>query len=427
MIHIITTVGTSLMSNAVNKKSTELDDNTFNISDFENQNTNIQKTIYKYKVELKEYIQRKQNKSCAEISSICKIDSKEKSFIHLICTETISSYLCGIVLKEHFGNRAKLYYVNGLQVVDANVFQNTGFFNLVEIIKSICDGITDIKVFNISGGYKAIIPVMTILAQLEKASIYYTFEDSEDLIEIANLPINFDWEIIERHVQLLHNDNKRKNSSLEIREELVDLRLMKPEGNELTVIGQLISKYSNRESPFTRTIFGYFMEYKFHETLSKKYGAAKVEHSVKVIGMNSSDIDILITPDFGKFIAIEIKPINILQYSYKMKDVGVKMSERIKGLLSERKGKIDEIWLMVYTLGGKIKENLLLDDVAKENIDQLIEMIKNEFNYPVVFRVKHYMVQANKLNQEDFIYKKFMKSPLKYDEIQELFSNETKN
>ena len=37
MIHIITTVGTSLMSNAVNKKSTELDDNTFNISDFENQ------------------------------------------------------------------------------------------------------------------------------------------------------------------------------------------------------------------------------------------------------------------------------------------------------------------------------------------------------------------------------------------------------
>ena len=149
MIHIITTVGTSLMSNAVNKKSTELDDNTFNISDFENQNTNIQKTIYKYKVELKEYIQRKQNKSCAEISSICKIDSKEKSFIHLICTETISSYLCGIVLKEHFGNRAKLYYVNGLQVVDANVFQNTGFFNLVEIIKSICDGITDIKVFNI--------------------------------------------------------------------------------------------------------------------------------------------------------------------------------------------------------------------------------------------------------------------------------------
>jgi hypothetical protein len=37
------------------------------------------------------------------------------------------------------------------------------------------------------------------------------------------------------------------------------------------------------------------------------------------------------------------------------------------------------------------------------------------------------MVQANKLNQEDFIYKKFMKSPLKYDEIQELFSNEIKN
>ena len=110
-----------------------------------------------------------------------------------------------------------------------------------------------------------------------------------------------------------------------------------------------------------------------------------------------------------------------------MKDVGVKMSERIKGLLSERKGKIDEIWLMVYTLGGKIKENLLLDDVAKENIDQLLEMIKNEFNYPVVFRVKHYMVQANKLNQEDFIYKKFMKSPLKYDEIQELFSHEIKN
>jgi len=426
MIHIITTVGTSLMSNA-GKESTELEGNTFNISDFENQNTRIQKKIYSLKVGLKEHIQEKQNKSCAEISSICKIDSREESFIHLICTETISSYLCGIVLKEHFGNRAKLYYVNGLQVVDANVFQSTGFFNLVEIIKSICDQITDIKVFNISGGYKAIIPVMTILAQLEKASIYYTFEDSEDLIEIANLPINFDWEIIERHVQLLHNDTKRKNSSLEIRKELVDLRLMKPEGNELTVIGQLISKYSNRESPFTRTIFGYFMEYKFHESLSKEYGADKVEHSVKVIGMNSSDIDILITPEHGKFIAIEIKPVNILQYSYKMNDVGIKMSERIKGLLSEREGKIDEIWLMVYTLGGKIKENFLLDDVAKKNIDQLIEMIKNEFNYPVVFRVKHYMVQANKLNQEDFIYKKFMKSPLNFDEIQELFSNEIKN
>jgi hypothetical protein len=199
---------------------------------------------------------------------------------------------------------------------------------------------------------------------------------------------------------------------------------MNPDDNDLTIIGQLISKYSNKASPLTSTIFGYFIEYKFHEMLSNKYGGHKVEHSVKLKGLNSSDIDILVTPQPNEYIAIEIKPGNVLQDELSMEKIGKNMCLRTKGLIDERTGKILEIWLVVYSLGLNKEQDLgkyLLNEEEKNNICSLEKIIKDCHEFPVLLRVKHYIIKSNRLREDRHIYQNFMRNPINIEEINDLF------
>ena len=93
-----------------------------------------------------------------------------------------------------------LQRVEGLNIYDSAKFNDTGFHNLVEITSKEIRSAKAAKekvILNISGGYKAILPVMTLVAQLEEVPLNYVYEDSNEIIEIGNLPISFDWAAIE--------------------------------------------------------------------------------------------------------------------------------------------------------------------------------------------------------------------------------------
>lgn len=425
MKQILTTVGTSLFTNA-GLSTAEFDANVFSLKAF-NENSPIYGIIENAENRLRNHIDNNPTGACAELNCIRKIDPNGDAQIHLICTATLSSYMCGRVLKRHFGDRATLQYVEGLQVRDANTFQETGFLNLIETVKNLCTTHEGEKIFNISGGYKAIIPAMTLLAQLEKASIHYIFEESNEVIAIAPLPMSYDWDVIEALSIYLHNDNKRNDAPEVITKQLRTLHLMKPDSCALTVVGNLVKQYSIRASPYTGTIFGYFIEYKFHEAYSKWYGADKVWHSVPA-GKGSEDMDLLIQNTDGNLIAVEIKPAARLQDEQQMEAIKTKMVRRVNHILESetyRGKKIGEIWLLVYTLAD---ENTQLGARALTGEEQtyantLAEDFRDNLDNKPVFRIKHFLVKRNNLSGERHVYQRFMKSELKEGEIKEIFSS----
>ena len=68
--------------------------------------------------------------------------------------------------------------------------------NLIDEIFEIADEYWGNVIMNITGGYKASIPYLTILAQLNGCPIYYIFEDQDALIKVPNLPFStevIDW------------------------------------------------------------------------------------------------------------------------------------------------------------------------------------------------------------------------------------------
>lgn len=84
-----------------------------------------------------------------------------------------------------------------LQVKNPGAFHANGFSNLLTAIKAIAGA--DKPILNISGGYKAVIPTLTIMGQLYGYPLRYTHQDNKEgqLIGIEKLPIAFDYSIFE--------------------------------------------------------------------------------------------------------------------------------------------------------------------------------------------------------------------------------------
>lgn len=419
---IIATVGTSLITNSENVDCSSLDGLPFFQDLFDgNNNSETKKQIKRIEDSLSQNLDN--GIICAEIATLKKINGNEAANISLLCTETILSYLCGRTIKNYLGEKATVEIIPGLRITDADKFKNQGFFNLLKKIREIKQLSNEKVVLNISGGYKALIPPITLLAQLEKIPLYYIYEDSNELIETGSLPINFDWGIIEDLVDLLHNKNKReKPENKEGLEKMKALKLVESGSSELTIIGQMLKEYSVNASPFTATIFGYFIEYKIYEALAQHFGAENVEHSVKLSGMGSGDIDILIRLDSNALITIEIKPSYRLFEKEYLKDTVGKIIKRVSTISEDRNQEIKETWLMLYSYSSDKNDTFSLNSETEEILHSYGQQIKAELRENVLFKIVHIYIYANKLGTERHIYQKFMKTKVKYEDIKEVFS-----
>jgi len=163
----------------------------------------------------------------AEIKSLIKLKKqlKDDFEIYLLYSDTALSRLAAEILKEKLNLYEELQNCNiiikkieGLQIWDKKEFEK-GMANLTNEIYNIAQGYWGDIVINITGGYKATIPYLTILAQINKCPIYYIFEETDALIEIPHftsvkIEINKDlfekyWEIFEKieHPKLLLKNN----------------------------------------------------------------------------------------------------------------------------------------------------------------------------------------------------------------------------
>lgn len=149
----------------------------------------------------------------AEIESILAIarELKENVEVYLLATDTVLSRLACELLEEWFAKNytktptialkfnAQHDLIKGLQVENAQQFKNEGLVNLITRFDQLCGGYFGNVVINITGGYKAVIPYLTILGQVNKVPVKYIFEETNTLIEIPGLPLTLDRSLFEKY------------------------------------------------------------------------------------------------------------------------------------------------------------------------------------------------------------------------------------
>lgn len=228
MTRVITTVGTSLFTNYKKKETRDLQEFEDNYCEIDTAFDNLEKnsmsasdiTNDKFEVEIdhiktvikRDWLLAKRCEASAEIKSLIEIAKEEGDLeVVLLATDTVLSVLACTLICEWFNQTypsvkvekepnitclfvQEQHVITGLQVKDADTFKSKGFQKLLELLKEHSNKKT---IFNISGGYKAIIPFMTLYGQLKNIELRYIYEDSSDLISITKLPIDLDWAIVE--------------------------------------------------------------------------------------------------------------------------------------------------------------------------------------------------------------------------------------
>lgn len=209
MLKVITTVGTSIFSNYNEKHPHDK----LKIELLDRKYSEDEAVINRKKKEkIQKWIEREPDKASisAEIKSLTKLqqERKEELEVYLITTDTNSSYLAAEIVKEYFDsendfNLKSIRRIKSLQVKDRTLFTKEGFPNLIYSINSIAEGYFDNMIMNITGGYKGIIPFLTIFASINNIELVYIYEESSELISIPHLPIIIDYEFIDKHSEYL--------------------------------------------------------------------------------------------------------------------------------------------------------------------------------------------------------------------------------
>lgn len=137
--------------------------------------------------------------SCAEIKSLVKIIEKypnEEIVVYLLPSDTILSPLAAEIIKEKLpqiisGNiRIEIKKIENLKINDIKTFIK-GMQSLIDQVYAIAN-FRDWSniILNITGGYKATIPYLTMLGLINKAKINYIFEDMSSMLDIPIIPVS---------------------------------------------------------------------------------------------------------------------------------------------------------------------------------------------------------------------------------------------
>jgi len=158
-------------------------------------------------------------KLCAETNSLSRVSLNPDDQIVLLHTETDDGRECAEavrdVLQEELGLNVFIQSVEGLQINDPSRFRKVGLHNLFRILREQCvewsqeDPINRKPILNATGGFKAVVPYLTLFGLIHRIDVIYTFEQSNTLIHLPPVPIQFDYERLgqaRRALQLLRKE-----------------------------------------------------------------------------------------------------------------------------------------------------------------------------------------------------------------------------
>ncbi|MEG8945804.1 hypothetical protein [Rosettibacter firmus] len=211
MITLITSIGTSLISkfNETKRKYVDLIDDMKDRTYDEKYIDNNKYQIDKLKSDLISLLQEDKSSS-AEVISTLKLYEKLKTRINIIpiVTDTLLSNICSDVISEvlpsyqDFQVSDKIL-VKGLQVYDNKKFLKEGMPNLINKLEYY-SSLRNVYL-NFTGGYKGVIPYLTLWAQVNNIKMIYLYEESNELIEIPQAPIDISWSIFHKYYHIIQH------------------------------------------------------------------------------------------------------------------------------------------------------------------------------------------------------------------------------
>ncbi len=214
---IITTVGTSIFTNLTKKGANKveiaeplalIEDKPYLSTDnFKKYHRDIEgrsKDGLRYTVQKR--ISKNAKEASAEIKSISLIAQKEQVNVCLICTDTLSAYLAAELIQWWFEHnkvdnvkKISIELISDLRIDCPKLFLQSGLVNLHRTFERLIfdNGISYAPFFilNVTGGYKVVIPYLTILGQINEIPIFYIFEDKELPIWLPQTPIEINYSI----------------------------------------------------------------------------------------------------------------------------------------------------------------------------------------------------------------------------------------
>jgi len=179
--------------------------------------------------------------TCAEIKSVVKIaeEVKEDLELYFLTSDTILSNLIFEVILENWERFPKVgefkvhpenrrsATIKGLQTEDRKKFTNEGMPSLIQALFRISGDYWNDVIINVTSGYKATIPYLTIFGQVFKSPIYYIFENTDSLIKIPYVPININEKVFEENEKFLFDlevcDTKLIPSNTPFKDEIESL------------------------------------------------------------------------------------------------------------------------------------------------------------------------------------------------------------
>jgi CRISPR/Cas system-associated protein Csm6 len=249
------------------------------------------------------------------------------------------------------------FRIPDLKIDKPSLFNKSGFNNLLYTV----DYIVKINpnqevILNISGGYKALIPFLTIYAQLQGIKINYIYEDSLDLIELDSSFLGFnesEVEVIEPFLnsQFLNKD-KHTEDEINILKNLTQRHYIS-ENKDILALGHLVKNFASKHIVLTKGALGDIVEIKLWEYFmhnncinNLKY---KVEHGIKIKSQNEqpADIDLFFT-EFdteANKIFCEIKSFS--RCFHEIQDIK-KDYEKRQRIAEANAWNLKEYWLLIY-------------------------------------------------------------------------------
>lgn len=134
----------------------------------------------------------------AELNSLIKMGLSGDDRVVLISTETIEGKLCAELVARVLRDRklcssVEVKVIDGLQAQDGRRFQQIGLKNLITYLAQFEHGEV---VFNPTGGFKSVVPYITLAGMLFNKPVKYIHEFSDDVMTLTNIPLVFDEDLI---------------------------------------------------------------------------------------------------------------------------------------------------------------------------------------------------------------------------------------
>lgn len=141
-------------------------------------------------------------KLSAETHSLAKLKVSESDEVVLLHSETLDGQLCAEAVKEvlenELGLHPRLVKIEGLQVNNGKRFRRVGIQKLFEVLTEETKGWVENPeqrvILNATGGFKSVVPYVTLFGLLHRLEVVYIFEWSSELLRLPPVPVNFDYE-----------------------------------------------------------------------------------------------------------------------------------------------------------------------------------------------------------------------------------------